>query len=123
MPVVFHLFAALADEYRLLALFLHPQGRGNVQHALLAFKFFDLHRHRVRYLLTETAKHLLPYQLGGQEAFAAVGDLVFRIHRRLQRQQFDKRALERVHVLAAQRRHRHDLGETEFFRRQLDQRQ
>ncbi len=66
-----------ADDNVLLALAFDPDHRANAQYAGLTFEFFDFDRQGIRHFLMQARHQLLADQLGSQESFTAVGDLVF----------------------------------------------
>jgi hypothetical protein len=102
--------ALVANDDLLLAVTLDQDQRMDVQHMALLLELFDLHGDLVRQLGTQLAHDLLAHQFGGQEAAAAVGDLVFREEVIVLRQVLGDLCFQRVEVVPLLGRNRHDLG-------------
>ena len=76
----------------------------------LLLELFDLDGDLVRQLGTHLAHDLFTYQFGGQEAAAAIGDLVFREEVLVFRQVIGNHALKGFKVVPVLSRDRDDLG-------------
>src|SRR5260364_343418 len=70
---------------------LNQNGGENAAQAALLFKALNPHRTGIRQFIAREAKHFFAQRFGGKEAFAAIGQRIFRIDRsfnRLIRQQY-----------------------------------
>src|SRR5690606_15248268 len=105
------LLAALADDHALVAVAVDDDGGEDAAQPPLGLELLDLDGDAVGQLVTEQAEQLLAQELGGEEALAAVGDVVLLEHRRPLGQQRHGGRDEAVDVAAALGRQRHDGGE------------
>ena len=95
----------------------------DVQDAALLLELLDLHGDLVGHLGAELAHHLLAHQFGGEEARAAVGELVFLEEVLAFGQVPGHQRLEGVETLPVQRGDRHDLGIGQLLGQPLEVRQ
>ena len=106
-----------ADEDALLGIALHDdvghdvQQRAILRTSLPVAHLDDLHRHRVRQLVTQILQGRLTNELGHQRLGGLIGDLAIGIVRRPLRQQVDDDVTHLVDLASLQGRARHDLGE------------
>ena len=69
----------------------------------MVFEILDDHRDRVGDLLSQVLEYLLANQLGGHEAQLLVGDLLFWIVARAERQAFDRLPEQLIQSIAVER--------------------
>ncbi|MNC38944.1 hypothetical protein D3C75_875750 [compost metagenome] len=82
----------------------------DVQHMALLLEFFNFHGDLVRQFRTQLAHDLLAHQFGGQEAAAAVGDLVFGEEVLVLGQVLGDLCFQRLQVVPLLRGNRHHFG-------------
>ena len=104
----------LSDDYGFLALTLYPDQGMDVYTAAFTPKMLHFHTQAVGQLSGQLAEQFLADAFGHQEAFTAIGDLVFREKRFTNRQQRLHAGLQLIHIVALARRQRYHVGEQAF---------
>ena len=102
--------ALVANDDFFLTITLNQNQGMDMQGFALLLELFDLDGDLVRQLGTHLAHDLFTNQFGGQEAAAAIGDLVFREEVLVFRQVIGDHALQRFKVMTMLGRDRDDLG-------------
>src|SRR5690606_36150876 len=76
------LLAVLADDHGLVAGAIDDHCGEDAPQIALGLELLDFHGDAVGQLVTEQSEELLAQEFGGEEALAAIGDVVFLEHRR-----------------------------------------